>query len=125
MFKSVLEGVAFQVKWIFDSLIKIGISIDSIKMIGGATKSILQTQIISDVTGLQVYLPRDKKLNYACRGAAMLACVSAGIYKDFKTVSNIFKEEELVIYPREKFKDYYLEKFNKYLKIINKTLQQQ
>jgi len=125
MFKSVLEGVAFQVKWIFDSLIKIGINIDSIKMIGGATKSILQTQIISDVTGLKVYLPVDKKLNYACRGAAMLACVSAGIYKDFKTVTNIFKEEEIVVYPREKFKEYYLEKFNKYLKIIDNKIQLQ
>ncbi len=94
-------------------------------MIGGATKSILQTQIISDVTGLKVYLPVDKKLNYACRGAAMLACVSAGIYKDFKTVTNIFKEEEIVVYPREKFKEYYLEKFNKYLKIIDNKIQLQ
>ncbi|MCL4386761.1 MAG: FGGY family carbohydrate kinase [Actinobacteria bacterium] len=123
LFKAILEGVAFQVKWIFNSMIKLGIKIDSIKMIGGAVKSRLQTQILSDITGLPVYLPKNMKLNYACKGAAMLAGVSAKIYKDFKIVNEIFKEEELIVYPREEFKDYYLEKFNKYLEIINKNLQ--
>ena len=123
LFKAVLEGVAFQVKWILDSMTKLGLKIDSIKMIGGAAKSRLQCQILSDITGLPVYLPKNMKLNYACRGAAMLAGVSAKIYKDFNTVNEIFKEEELIIYPREEFKSYYSEKFNKYLKVVCKNLQ--
>lgn len=123
LFKAVLEGVAFQVKWILDSMIKLGLKIDSIKMIGGAAKSRLQTQILSDITGLPVYLPKNLKLNYACRGAAMLAIVSSGICKDFKRLNDIFIEEESLILPREEFKDYYSEKFVKYLKIVNKNLQ--
>lgn len=123
LFKAVLEGVAFQVKWILNTYIKLGIKIDSIKMIGGASKSKLQCQIISDITGLPVFIPKNMKLNYACRGAAMLACVSADIYKDFASVINVFKEEEMIISPREEFKDYYLDKFEKYLKIVNKDLQ--
>jgi len=123
LFKAVLEGVAFQIKWIFDSLIKLGINIDSIKMIGGGAKSRLQCQILSDITGLPVYLPKNMKLNYACRGAAMLAGVSAKIYKDFKKVNDIFKEDELLILPREEVKDYYSEKFDNYLRIVSKNLQ--
>lgn len=122
LFKAVLEGVAFQVKWIFNSITELGIKIDSIKMIGGASKSILQTQILSDVTGLPIYLPENIKLNYACRGAAMLAGVSSKIYRNFDEVNDIFKEEESVIYPRKEFRDYYLEKFDKYIKIVNKNL---
>ncbi|MHB1442459.1 MAG: xylulokinase [Candidatus Humimicrobiaceae bacterium] len=123
LFKAILEGVAFQVRWIFNSMIKLGIKIDSIKMIGGAAKSRLQCQILSDITGLPVYLPKNMKLNYACRGAAMLAGVSTRIYKNFKSVNDVFREEELIIFPREEFKDYYLDKFEKYLKIVNKNLQ--
>ncbi|MHB1336742.1 MAG: hypothetical protein ACYCXQ_12440, partial [Candidatus Humimicrobiaceae bacterium] len=86
-------------------------------------KSRLQCQILSDITGLPVYLPKNMKLNYACRGAAMLAGVSTRIYKNFKSVNDVFREEELIIFPREEFKDYYLDKFEKYLKIVNKNLQ--
>ena len=92
-------------------------------MIGGASKSRLQCQILSDITGLPVYLPKNMKLNYACRGAAMLAGVSAKIYKDFKKVNDIFKEDESLILPREEFEDYYSEKFDNYVRVVSKNLQ--
>jgi len=115
IYKAVLEGIAFQFKWIAQSLKEIDISFEGIKIIGGAAKSAIQCKILADITGEKVFRPKNLNLNYACRGAAMLAGVSAGIHKDFEQAAQVFKEEEETIYPNPLMKDYYEEKFSCYI----------
>jgi xylulokinase len=115
IYKAVVEGAAFQFKWITQTLKEIGISFEGIKIIGGAAKSAVQCKVLADITGEKVFRPKDLNLNYACRGAAMLAGVSAGIYKDMGQAAQIFKEEEETVYPDPAMKGYYDEKFSLYI----------
>ncbi len=115
IYKAVLEGVAFQFKWITQSLKEIDVTFDGIKIIGGAAKSSIQCKILADITGEKVFRPKNLNLNYACRGAAMIAGVSAGIYKDMEQAAQVFNEEEETVYPNPLMKDYYDEKFSCYM----------
>ena len=122
--KAVLEGVSFQLKWVLESMKEIGVSFDNIKIIGGAAKSKIQCQVISDITGFIVARPENMKLNYACRGAAMLAGVSSKVYKSFNEASLVFKENEQYFYPNESLKSFYDYKYNVYKNIVSKKINQ-
>lgn len=120
IYKAVLEGVSFQFKWITESLKEIGVNFDSIKIIGGAAKSKIQCQIISDITGYKVIRPKNMKLNYACRGAAMIAGVSSKTYKDFNEASRHFKELEEEFYPNGNNLSFYENKYEMYKNAVFK-----
>ena len=120
IYKAVLEGVSFQFKWVSESLKEIGVNFDSIKIIGGAAKSRIQCRIISDITGYKVIRPKNMKLNYACRGAAMLAGVSSKIYKDFNEASIYFKELEEEFYPNGNNLSFYENKYELYKNAVIK-----
>ena len=122
IYKAVLEGMAFQLKWITQSLKEIDINFNGIKIIGGAARSRIQCKILADVTGQTVSRPRDLSLNYACRGAAMLAGVTAGIYKNFAAASLVFDEEEETIYPDLSMQDYYSSKFSSYMEKVKSKI---
>jgi xylulokinase len=123
MFKAVLEGVSFQLALIFDSIYRLGLGINAIKMIGGAAKSRMQAQLIADITGRDIYIPKNVNISYACRGAAVIGAVSAGIYKDYEDASAPYSLETDIIRPREAFRSYYLEKFTAYRKVLKGMLQ--
>jgi len=79
IFKSIMEGSGFEVLWNIEVIKKLGISIEKIKMIGGATKSNLWPQIIADITGERIFVPSVTEA--ACLGAAILAGVGVGVFK--------------------------------------------
>ncbi len=118
MFKAVLEGVAFQLLWILESFSKMGLNNDSIKLIGGAAKSRIQAQIIADITGKNIFIPKDLKANYACKGAAIIGAVSTGLFKDFYSALEIFKEDYETIYPRQMDNSYYENKYKQYREAV-------
>jgi autoinducer 2 (AI-2) kinase len=70
-----------------------GIKIDTIVFAGGASKGALWSQILSDVTGCRVKIP--KVTEATALGAAMAAGVGAGIYKDITSAS-----KELVVWDK-------------------------
>ena len=80
IFKSIMEGLGFEVLWNIEVVKELGVSIKKVKMIGGATKSNLWPQIIADVTGERIFVPSVTEA--ACLGAAILAGVGGGIFKN-------------------------------------------
>ena len=80
--RAIMEGVAFQTRWMAESFsAKPGE--DGIILAGGAAKSRVWTQILADITGLPVKVPENPEL--ACIGAAVLAGVGCGLYSDVQT----------------------------------------
>ncbi|MEA3289556.1 MAG: autoinducer-2 kinase [Campylobacterota bacterium] len=71
-----------------------GISPDTIVFAGGASKGSLWCQILADVTGCKIKIP--KITEATALGAAMSAGVGAGIYTDLKTAA-----QELVSWEKE------------------------
>ena len=87
MVRSVMEGVAFQLRWIFPALKEFaGRDLNVISFAGGGARSDVWAQIIADVTGVTVQqLERPELAN--CRGAAMLAFHNLGVI-DLTTLPN-------------------------------------
>ena len=79
--RSVLEGVAFGLKDIFDLMREAGLgSIDQVRLSGGGAKSPLWRQILADV--LATELVTVNTTEGAAYGAALLAGIGAGIWRD-------------------------------------------
>ncbi|MCK4737119.1 MAG: autoinducer-2 kinase, partial [Sulfurimonas sp.] len=69
------------------------IEIDEIVFAGGASKGALWSQIVADVTGCRVKIP--KVTEATALGAAMAAGVGAGIYESIESVA-----KELVVWDK-------------------------
>jgi xylulokinase len=78
--KAVLEGLTFELRVNFDVLRAGGVQIDELRAIGGGARSRLWVQLKADVLGVPVTVPR--VTDAACWGAALLAGVGAGCYRD-------------------------------------------
>ncbi|HHF08295.1 MAG TPA: xylulokinase, partial [Kosmotoga arenicorallina] len=77
LLRSVYEGVAYALRDGYESIIKLGDRINSIKIVGGGSKSNIWSQIISDNFG--VIMQRLSVDEGAAYGVARLAAESSGI----------------------------------------------
>ena len=82
MIRACFEGVAFSLKHNIDVAEQAGAYVGTLHATGGSANSLLWTQIKADVTGKQMVVPSSD--TSATMGAAMLAGVGVGIYKDFE-----------------------------------------
>ena len=113
--KAIMEGVGFQLKKIFTVFEEKGIKIKKIKMVGGATKSILWPQIVSDITCTEILIPESNNEDIASRGAAILAGYGAGIFSSPKEGYSKLKPNFKILRPDKKMHDYYEDKMRKFL----------
>lgn len=111
--RAVMEGVVFQILWMMEDF-KTKPSDDGLKLTGGASKSDLWPQILADVSGLPVRIP--KVADLACVGAAILAGVGTGLYPTCEAGYKAFAIEEAVILPDPERNAVYKGLFEKYKK---------
>ena len=97
MARAVMEGVAFELRWVLEEIREAGLTIDQMRMVGGAAKSPLWPAIVADVTGTPVVLPAVREA--ASRGAAILAGVGAGVFPDAEAGSEAWRSAETTIAP--------------------------
>ncbi|MHB8277341.1 MAG: FGGY-family carbohydrate kinase [Candidatus Humimicrobiaceae bacterium] len=115
LYKSILEGIGFQLKRILSLLDSKGSSINQIKMIGGASKSKIWPGIIADITETDILVPLNKDEDYAVKGAAIIAGTGAGLFKSLKEGYETLKSEFQIIKPDRKNTSFYREKYKKFL----------
>lgn len=75
--RSVLEGVAYQIRAALEQIVHAGGHYHEIRLIGGGSKSPLWSQIMADVLGCQLLVPVGQS---AAFGAALLAGITAGFF---------------------------------------------
>ncbi len=107
---AVMEGVAFQIKWMCESFREI--SGNGIRLTGGAAKSALWTQIIADVLGNPVRLSRIPEM--ACVGSAVMAGIGSGVYANAEEGIRRTAQDETVVYPDPRKAERYREAFETY-----------
>jgi xylulokinase len=78
--RAVLEGVAYSLRHNLETAYETGARVSELVSVGGASESPLGTQIKADVTKLAIKVPRSG--NATALGAAMLAGIGAGVYRD-------------------------------------------
>jgi len=94
--RSVLEGVTFALKDSLELIKDKGVKIKEIRMIGGGAKSRIWQQILADILGEEINLLNVEE--GPAFGAAMIAGVGVGVYKNFTEAGNrIIKVEKTVL----------------------------
>jgi len=78
--RALVESIAFMLRENIELLEGLGVKVEKVRSLGGAAKSDFWLQIKSDVLNLPVELPKCSEASSL--GAAILAGVGAGIYKD-------------------------------------------
>jgi xylulokinase len=86
--RAVLEGSAFALRDILEAMRNSGLGVRRLTLVGGGAKGALWRQIKADVTGLPVRVP--VSVETTATGAATLAAVGAGLYKDVATAAGAF-----------------------------------
>lgn len=81
MVRAVLEGVAYSLEHNLRVARTTGIEIGKLNAMGGSSNSVLWTQIKADVTGHTIQVPTSDTATTL--GAAILAGIGTGIYKDY------------------------------------------
>ncbi len=92
MVRAVLEGVAFNMRWILDVLRAEGIPIRSMRVIGGGMRSALWRQILADTYNMPLLRPQ---LDSAATslGAAIAGGIGVGLFPDFGVVEQLIPAE--------------------------------
>jgi xylulokinase len=94
VYRSILEGVAFNIRQNIEMFAKLGLSSNKIVCVGGASESMLWNQIKSDVTGLPVETRNVS--DTGCLGASIIAAVGTRLY------TNVKEATEHMIKPKRK-----------------------
>lgn len=101
--RATLESLAYQTKDIFSAMEKdSGITLDSVKVDGGAVKNNLLMQFLSDILQVKVVRPLD--VETTVRGAAYLAGLKVGFWEsleDLNLASAIDREFEVIMGSKE------------------------
>ena len=115
MVLAVLEGVAFAIRDSVEVARSLGISLESSRLCGGGAKSALWRRILANVLGLRLELPQSEEgPGY---GAAMLAMVGCGEYKDVKDCAGALVRCAEVIEPEAQLQARYEQQYQKYRRI--------
>jgi xylulokinase len=114
MIRAIMEGIAFQIVWMLGHF-RSKPSKRGLILAGGASKSALWCQIVADIANLPVRIPEVPDL--ACVGAAILAGVGCGLYKDMQEGYKAFAVPERVILPNPEQAEKYRSRFKHYQQI--------
>ncbi len=96
VYRAVLEGVGHGIRHNIDMLREEGVAPQRILAVGGGTKNPLWLQIVSDIAGIEQYVPRQRL--GACYGDAFMAAVGIGLYPATAQASE-WTQYEAVIRP--------------------------
>jgi xylulokinase len=116
--RSVLEGIAYGIKECIDAHKDINESVaatEQVRIFGGGANSPIWCQIIADITGMRILVPRTHETGNL--GAAICAGIGAGVFKDLKDAQRIVGEPQKEYIPKKENKEIYKKGFNKYLEI--------
>jgi len=86
--RAIMEGIVCRIRQCLENLAAIGAPTKRLVMIGGGAKSSVWPRIVTDLTGLRTDLPEVSEA--ACRGAAILGGIGAGVFRDFTDAERRF-----------------------------------
>ena len=88
LIRSAMEGIAFDLRLALDEFKKMGVKINEIRIVGGGSQSKLWRQIFSDIYNTKIIFTNVGQ-ETAALGAAAIAAVGTGLWKDFTIIDKI------------------------------------
>lgn len=116
--RAVLESIAYQSKDVLDAMEKdSGIPIPELRADGGASANNFLMQFQSDILGIPVI--RQENTETTARGAAFLAGLEVGIWRNKKEIEGIWKQDQKFI--PKMGKDIRDEKYRLWMKAVSRS----
>jgi len=116
IFRALIEGLCFEVKGILETAkVIIGYPIEIVTVIGGGAKNEFWQQTKANITGITVEVLDIEEAT--AMGAALLAGIGAGVYKDMLSASKLTYRVKKRYYSDKKANDYYKEIYHTYSKL--------
>lgn len=112
--RGIMEGVAMVLRRMIDSTTSLGGQVDEIISLSGGAKSSAWCQIKADATKTPVRTLRDAG-SAACRGAAIIAGVSAGLWEEAAPIARNNLEFDRTFEPRAENAHVYDRLFDRFL----------
>lgn len=113
--RAAMEGVAFALKHNLDTAEAAGAQVKELRAMGGSANSLLWTQIKSDVTGKPIAVVASDTATTL--GAAMLAGVGVGFYRDFEEAVALTVKVRRYHTPNMEHHERYEKNYKTYLEI--------
>lgn len=112
--RAIVESLAYEMRLNIETMKTAGVSISSLRCVGGGARSPFGIQLKADITGLPISTLKVREA--ACLGAGLLAAMATGSFSNALQASEaVFVEE--TIFPMEAKERYYNEMYEKYLKV--------
>lgn len=116
LMRAVIEGLCFEVRQIVDLMESVaGCKIRKLHTVGGGAHSAFWQQVKADVTGRTVEVPRVEEATLA--GAALLAGIGIGIYRDMLDASLRTYEAKTQFEPRPEAQELYAGLYDLYKQV--------
>ena len=115
MVRACMEGVALSLRHNLEVAEAAGANAEVLRAMGGSANSLLWTQIKSDITGKPIVVPASDTATTL--GAALLAGVGVGLYKDYDEAVSITVKETRRHEPNPKNKEVYDKTYETYLEL--------
>ena len=115
--RAAMEGVAFSLKHNLEVAKEAGAEVSTLRAMGGSANSLLWTQIKSDVTGKPIVVPSSDTATTL--GAAILAGVGIGMYKDFEEAVRLTVRNQRFHEPNGDNFEVYEKNYQIYLELYN------
>ncbi|NLX69836.1 MAG: FGGY-family carbohydrate kinase [Clostridiales bacterium] len=118
MIRAVMEGVGFSLLHNLQTAEEAGAYVEGLNSVGGAANSRVWTQIKADITNKTIYVPFSD--HATTLGAAILAGVGTGIYKNFDEAVKTTVRIQRVHFPNPKNHDIYMGYYKLYRELYEK-----
>ena len=113
--RSLVESIAYMLKSNVDVFKNSGLKIEGIRSLGGGSKSRVWNQIKADICGLPVITSNFHEPG--CQGAAVLAGVGSGIYKNIEDGCSRLVSLAEPLYPKQENLERYEQGYREYLRL--------
>ncbi len=111
--RAVMEGAAFEMRRKIQELAGAGIPAERITMVGGPAESPVWPRILSEITGLELWLLNGQ--NAGAVGAAILAGIGAGIFRNEVEAFSGMEKYAICISPSASARSLYTSLYKEYL----------
>jgi len=116
MVRAVMEGVAYSLRHNLDVAESAGAKAGKLRAMGGSANSLLWTQIKADVTGRDIEVPSSDTATTL--GAALLAGVGIGMYRDFPEATASTVKIKRMHFPDSFTQERYRRGYETYLELV-------
>ena len=118
--KAVMESIAYDMSYLITALKQAGARIDTLRGVGGGTRSEWWTQLKSDLTMTAIDTVDQPELSTL--GAALLAGLALGVWKDIEDRAGAFTKSSKRYEPDSQRSNLYRERMGFYQSMINDWL---